>query len=239
MPGGGPQTHAGRPVIEEVAGLAVLAALSPTALLVAAVYLGSARPRQTTLFYLLGAVLMSTAIAVVVVVLLRSVGLSRPDQHAPRYGLRLGLGVLLLAVGAVLVVRRRRRGPADQAEKKKKKPGLVSRMIANPSPLSAFGVGMLLFAPAVTFLAALQVIATARADIGLTTLAVAVAVLIYVALVWLPLVLFLIAPGLTEHRLKAFNGWLRAHGSTLLVGAIVVAGALMVFDGSYGLITGK
>ena len=54
-----------------------------------------------------------------------------------------------------------------------------------------------------------------------------------------PLVLFLLAPALTEHRLKAFNGWLRAHGSTLLVGAIVVAGALMVFDGSYGLITGK
>ena len=226
-------------MIAQAAGLAVLAALSPTALLAAAVYLGSARPRQTTLFYLLGAALMSTTIAAVVVVLLRSVGLSRPDQHTPRYGLRLGLGLLLLAVGAVLVVRRRRRGPADQVKKKKKKPGLVSRMIANPSPLSAFGVGVLLFAPGVTFLAALQVIATARASIDLTTLAVAISVLIDVALVWLPLVLFLLAPGLTEHRLKAFNVWLRAHGSALLVGAIVVAGALMVFDGSYGLITGK
>ncbi len=129
-------------------------------------------------------------------------------------------------------------GGAGQV-KKNKKPGLVSRMIASPSPLSAFGVGVLLFAPGVTFLAALQVIATAQADIELTTLAVAISVLIDVALVWLPLVLFLLAPALTEHRLKAFNGWLRAHGSTLLVGAIVVAGALMVFDGSYGLITGK
>jgi hypothetical protein len=239
VPGRGPQTHAGPPVIAQAAGLAVLAALSPTALLAAAVYLGSARPRQTTLFYLLGAALMSTIIAVIVVVLLRSIGLSRPGQHTPRYGLRLGLGLLLLAVGAVLVVRRRRRGPADQAKKKKKKPGLVSRMIANPSPLSAFGVGILLFAPGVTFLAALQVIATARASIELTTLAVAISVLIDVALVWLPLVLFLLAPGLTEHRLKAFNGWLRAHGRTLLVGAIVVAGALMVFDGSHGLLTGK
>jgi Sap, sulfolipid-1-addressing protein len=225
-------------VIGQAAGLAVLAALSPTALLAAAVYLGSARPRQTTLFYLLGAVLTSTVIAVAVVVLLRNVGLSRPHEHTPRYGLRLGLGLLLLAVGAVLVVRRRRRGPADQV-KKKKKPGLVSRMIASPSPLSAFAVGVLLFAPGVTFLAAAQVIATARADIELTTLAVAVSVLIDVALVWLPLVFFLLAPGLTAQRLKAFNGWLRAHGAALLVGAIVVAGVLMVFDGSYGLITGK
>ncbi len=225
-------------MIAQAAGLAVLAALSPTVLLAAAVYLGSARPRRTTLFYLLGALLMSTTIAVVVVVLLRSAGLSHPDQHTPRYGLRLGLGLLLLAVGAVLLVRRPRRRPADQV-KKKKKPGLVSRMIANPSPLSAFCVGILMFAPGVTFLAALQVIATARADIELTTVAVAVAVLIDVVLVWLPLVLFLLWPGLTEHRLKTFNGWLRAHGSALLVGAITVAGVLMVFDGSYGLINSK
>jgi Sap, sulfolipid-1-addressing protein len=225
-------------VIGQAAGLAVLAALSPTALLAAAVYLGSARPRQTTLFYLLGAMLMSTTIAVAVVVLLRSVGLSRPDHHTPRYGLRLGLGLLLLAIGAAGVLRRRRRRPADQV-KKKKKPGLVSRMIASPSPVSAFAVGVLLFAPGVTFLAAAQVIATARASVGLTVVAVAVAVLIDVVLVWLPLVFFLLAPGLTGHHLKAFNGWLRAHGSALLVAAIVVAGALMVFDGSYGLITGK
>ena len=225
-------------MIEQAAGLAVLAALSPTALLVAAVYLGSARPRQTTLFYLLGAAAMSTIIAVAALVLLRSVGLSHPDQHAPRYGLRLGLGLLLLVIAAVLVLRRRKRRLDDQP-KKKKKPGLVSRMIATPSPLSAFAVGVLLFAPGVTFLAAVQVIATARADIELTTLAVVITVLIDVALVWLPLVFFLLAPGFTEQRLKAFNGWLRAHGSTLLAGAIVVVGVLMIFDGSYGLITGK
>lgn len=223
-------------MIAQAAGLALLAALSPTALLVAAVYLGSARPRQTTLFYLAGALLISTVIAVAGVAVLRSAGLNRPDQHTPRYGLRLGLGLLLLAVGAVLAARRRRR--AQPQAGKKKRPGIVSRMVANPSPLSAFAVGLLVFAPAVTFLAALQVIATAKASIELTALAVAVIVLIDVLLVWLPLVLFLIAPGLTEHRLKAFNGWLRAHGSALLVGAIVVAGAIMVADGCYGLIAG-
>jgi Sap, sulfolipid-1-addressing protein len=224
-------------VIAEAAGLALLAGLSPAALLAAAVYLGSARPRQTTLFYLAGAVLMSTIIAVAVVVLLRNVGLSHPHERTPRYGLRLGLGVLLLAVGVALILRRRRRPP--QAAARKKKPGLVSRMIANPSPVSAFAVGMLLFAPALAFLAALQVIATARADIEETTLAIAVSVLIYVVLVWLPLVLFLVAPGLTGQRLKAFNAWLRVHGSALAVGAIVVVGVLMIFNGSYGLISGQ
>jgi hypothetical protein len=63
------------------------------------VYLGSARPRQTTVFYLLGAMLMSTVIAAAVVVLLRNVGLSRPHEHTLRYGLRLGLGLLPRAHG--------------------------------------------------------------------------------------------------------------------------------------------
>jgi hypothetical protein len=223
-------------VIGQAAGLAFLAAMSPTPLLVAAVYLGSAHPRQATLSYLAGALLTSTVIAVVVVVVLRDVGLNHPDQHTPRYGLRLGLGLLLLAAGAVLASRRRRHGPPGA---RKKRPGRVSRMATSPSALSAFAVGMIVFAPAITFLAALQVIATARAGIGLTTLAVAIVVLLYVMLAWLPLVFFLIAPGLTERRLKAFNGWLRAHGSELLVGAMAVAGAFLIINGSYGLIAAK
>jgi len=43
----------------QAAGFAVLAALSPTALLITAIYLGSARPRTTALCYLAGAVLIS------------------------------------------------------------------------------------------------------------------------------------------------------------------------------------
>jgi hypothetical protein len=41
----------------QAAGFAVLAALSPTALLITAIYLGSARPRTTALYYLAGVVL--------------------------------------------------------------------------------------------------------------------------------------------------------------------------------------
>jgi hypothetical protein len=151
-------------VIEQAAGLALLAALSPTALLVAAVYLGSARPLLTALFYLAGAVIMSGVMAVAVLVVLRTTGLQRPGQHTTRYGLRLALGLVFLGAGLVVWARHRRRRPKPAD----KRPGLVSRMIANPSPVSAFLVGILVFSPGVTFLAALQVIATARADIELT-----------------------------------------------------------------------
>ncbi len=218
-------------MLAQAAALALLASLSPTALLVSAVYLGSARPRLTGLFYLAGAVAMSLAMGVVILVVLRGAGLSRPHEHTPRYGLRLGLGILLLAAGIFVATRKPR-----QPDPAQPRPGLVSRMIANPAPLSAFLVGILIFAPGVTFLAALQVIATARASVELTTLAVAIVVIINVLLVWLPIVLHVVAPGPTARRLGAFNAWLRAHGRTVLVGVLVVVGAIMIFNGSYGLI---
>ena len=58
-------------------------------------FLGSARPRVTGAFYLAGALAMSLIMGVVLVVVLRSANLNRPAQHDPRYGLRLGLGILL------------------------------------------------------------------------------------------------------------------------------------------------
>ena len=60
-------------------------------------------------------------------------------------------------------------------------------------------------------------------------------VVINVLLVWLPIMLHLVAPKATERRLKAFNYWIRAHGSTVLMGVLAVAGGIMVFDGIYGL----
>ena len=216
-------------MIAEAAGLALLAALSPTALLVAAVYLGSARPRQTGLFYLAGAVLVSLVVGVVVLAVLRSA-----HQHAPRYGLRLGLGILLLAAGMVVALRKPRTpDPAKPSQ------GFVSRMVADPAPLSAFFVGVLVFAPGVSFIAALQVIATSQADLEVTAVAVLIVVSINVLLVWLSLVLYLVAPGFTVRHLTVFNRWLRAHGSAVLAWVLVVVGGIMIFDGIYGLVTGR
>jgi hypothetical protein len=211
-------------MLAQAAGLALLSALSPTALLVSTVYLGSARPLRTTVSYLAGAAGMSSAIAIIIVFVLRGAGLSLPDHHQARFDLRLGLGLALITIGIVIAaLLRRRRAEAAPG----RPPGLVSRMIANPSTRSAFAVGLIVFAPGVTFLAALEVIATARASFELTTLAVVVAVAITVLLVWLPLVLYLTAPEPTERRLKAFNGWLRRHGTSVLAAAMIAAGAFI------------
>jgi len=219
-------------MIAQAAGLAVLAALSPTALLLAAVYLGSARPRQTLVFYLIGALVMSTLVGAVVLVLIRAGGFSLPHHRTPRYVLRLILGLALVAGGLLLA--RRKPKPEDPDKPQK---GLTARLIANPAPYTAFVAGLLIFAPGVTFLAAIQVVATAQASLDATITALAVIVVINVALVWLPLLGHLAAPGLTTRWLVAFNTWLRRNGRFIVAAAMVAAGLIVAIDGLVGVIS--
>jgi hypothetical protein len=218
-------------MLAQAAGFAVLAAISPTALLVIAVYLGSAQPRRTGGYYLAGAILMSVITGVIVLAALHAGGLSRPDERQPRYGLRLGVGVLALAASAFIFARRRR--PADPGKQGK---GFMARMIANPSPGTAFIVGVLVFSPSVTFIAAIQAIATARASLELTTLALGIVVVLNVLLVWLPILAHLVFPDWTSRTLTAFNGWLRAHGRIIVAFAAGVAGAVLTVNGLTGLL---
>ena len=217
-------------MILQAAGLALLAALSPTALLIAAVYLGSARPRLTGLFYLAGAVIMTVIMAIVVLLVLRAVGLNHPHERAPRYGLRLGLGVIGFIAGLVVAVRKPK--PPDP---NKPAAGFMSKLVANPGPASAFVVGVLVFTPGVTFVAAMQVIATAQASIEAIVTAALLVVIINVMLVWLPIVLYLVAPDATSRRLTAFNAWLRSHGPLLLAVGLLAAGAILIVNGALGL----
>jgi hypothetical protein len=217
-------------MILQAAGLALLAALSPTVLLIAAVYLGSARPRLTGLFYLAGAVLMTVLMAIVVLLVLRAVGLNHPRERDPRYGLRLGLGVIAFIAGLVVAARKPKPPDPDRPTA-----GFLSKLVANPGPASAFVVGILLFTPGIIFISAIQVIATAQASMEAVVTAALLVVVINVMLVWLPIVLYLLAPDLTSRRLTAFNAWLRGHGHLLLTVGLLAGGAILIVNGALGL----
>lgn len=220
-------------VFEQAAGLAALGAVYPPALLIAAVYLGSVSPRQMATLYLVGAVLITVVSGIVILVVLRASHLSLPTHHTPRYGLRLGLGVLALAGAGYLTVRERRRRRLPPAADKK--PGLVARMAAHPRRLTAVVAGLLLFAPGAGFVAAVQAIATAKAGLPATVGALVLVVFIDVVLAWLPLVIHLIAPERTTRALAALDRWLGVHGRVLLIGAVGAVGLILVIDGAVGL----
>jgi hypothetical protein len=240
-------------MLGQAAGFAVLAAISPTSLLVMAVFLGSANPRTTALLYVAGAMLMTVAMAVAVLFVIRATGLNQPHQHDPRYGLRLGLGFLALVAAAVVARRARRSALAMRAQASVAAtpaaatpaaatagvgPGFVSRLVAEPKPSTAFAVGLLLFAPSATFIAAVQVVATSQASVATTTLALVIVVVITGLIVWLPLLTYLAAPAATTRRLKALNGWLRANGRVLLMSALAVCGLALIISSSVSLAGG-
>jgi len=110
--------------------------------------------------------------------------------------------------------------------------------VSSPAPLTALAVGVLVFVPALTFIAAIQVVATARAGLPLSAVGLTVVVIINAAFVWLPFLAYLAAPELTSRRLTAFNAWLLAHGRTLLVLALMVGGAVLAANGILGLVRG-
>jgi hypothetical protein len=216
-------------VIAQAAGFAVLSALSPAALLVAGVYLGSANPRRMLLIYLAGAVTATVALGIILLVVIHAGGLNHPHQRQPRYGLRLGLGVIALA--ASLVVSRRKPRPPKPG----KKPGLITRLTSHPAPIWGFTVGLLLFGPSVSFIAAVQVIATAKASDATIALGLAVVVLIDVMFIWVPLGLCLVAPDATRTTLEAVNTWIQVHSHKLTVVVLAVVGVLLIGNGIYGL----
>lgn len=217
----------------QAAGFAFLAAISPTALLLMAVYLGSDSPRATAFLYLIGAVLMTVVTAVGALIIIRTTGLDQPRQQEARYGLRLGLGILA-AIAAVIVAARNRREQPEPEPERVEKTGMFSRLIANPSPRTAFISGVLVFAPSVTFIAAVQVIATARAAVAVTALGLITVVIISVIAVWLPLAAFLAAPDVTTRTLKRFIGWLRANGSKILSLGLIIAAIALIANGALG-----
>jgi Sap, sulfolipid-1-addressing protein len=221
-------------VFAQAAGFAVLATISPTALLVMAVFLGSANPRTTALLYVAGATLMTVAMAIAVLFILRAIGLDQPRAHDARYGLRLGLGILALAAAAFVAGRRRRESESEPVTTT----GLIARLITRPGPGTAFAAGVILFVPSVTFIAAVQVVATAQATVIATVLALLIVVIITLLVVWLPLLTFLAAPETTNQRLAILNAWLRANGRRILIGGLALGGLVLVINGTAGLAGG-
>ena len=226
-------------MLAQAAGFALLAAISPTALLLMALYLGSDRPREAGFMYLTGAVLMTAVTAITALIIIRTTGLDQPRERDARYGLRLALGILAGLVAVLVALRGRRRpaplpDPAAPLPPGEENKGVIARLMANPSPRAAFISGVLVFSPSVTFIAAVQVIATARARIAVTALGLITVVVISVIVVWLPVAAYLLAPDATTRTLRRFNAWLRANGRKILTLGLFVAAIALIINGALG-----
>lgn len=221
-------------MFEQAAVLALLAAISPPAVLIAALYLASPNPSRTALAFVAGGFVVVAVVGTIALIALRGGGVSLPSHHQTRYGLRLALGVIALVASVFIYRHRPKEKKAEEATAKQKKPGLIARWSTDPRPRTAFLVGMIMFGPSITFIAAVQVVASAKADLRATVGAMAMIVVLTVAFAWLPLVAYLVAPARTTNALKALEGWLRRNRRYVLSGAVGVIGLVLVAQGIAG-----
>ena len=81
----------------------------------------------------------------------------------------------------------------------------------------------------------MQAIGTSHDSLGLEAVGVALVVLVDVLSIWVPLLVYLIAPDATTRTLRAFDDWLRAHKRTITVVALTAVGIILIVNGSLGL----
>src|ERR1700742_327772 len=85
--------------------LALVSSLYPFGLVALLLLLSATRPRARSAVFLLGAAVCLLTVGFLFVFVLRGAGLNQGSNGTPRYGLRLGLGVLFLIGARVLAHR--------------------------------------------------------------------------------------------------------------------------------------
>jgi hypothetical protein len=198
--------------------------LWPVGLAAIAAYLD--RPLLRYAFaYLAGAALAESAASAVVLIGLGAAGFSR--QRPTRSGwLYVALGVLILAFAAVVYLRsrrpRKRKDKGDEKQDTRIREGRVA---------VAFGLGLVMWLPSPTYLAALKQIQDTHSGWALTTVYAGIAVILVLWILEIPVILFLLFREPAGRHLTTTNAWLKEHGVALLAGLTAVAGVGILLKG--------
>jgi cytochrome c biogenesis protein CcdA len=175
--------------------------------------------------YLAGAALAESAASAVVLLGLGAAGFTR--QRPTRSGwFYVAIGVLMLAFAAVVYLRSQR--PRKEKEKSKDK---QDARIHEGRVAVAFGLGLVMWLPSPTYLAALKQIQDTHSGWELTTVYAAIAVLLVLWILEIPIILFLLFREPARHHLGTTNAWLKQHGVALLAALTAVGGVGILIKG--------
>lgn len=207
--------------------LALAASLYPFGLAVLLLLAEAERYKGRVTVFLAGAAICTLAIGFALVFALHGAGLSQHSQQTPRYGLRLGIGVVFVAVAVILA----RRPPKPEKSGDSK----VTRAARNGGLFAALVVGIILYLPSPTYLSALQVVGSSKLSTASTVAWVLIVVAITLITIWVPALVIVLAPGWSKPKLAALNSWLSRNSRTLLVIVLAVLGVWEIIDGIVGL----
>jgi hypothetical protein len=219
--------------------LAFIAALNPKFLAVDLLLIENRRPRAMFLCVLLGGVTVALTIGLLDVLVFHADAIS--SQKTVSAGVDLAIGLLLLAVGALVATGRlhgRRKAPVPAAdgepekpEKKERKDGWAER----PRLGLAMLVGALCGIPGGAYLSGLHILVTSKSSTANQVLGVILFVLIEFLLIIIPFAFLELRPEATKAALKNAQDWLAGHARQLMAYTALILGAYLAISGLIGL----
>ena len=225
----------------EFFALAFTAALNPKLLALDLLLIENRRPRAMFLCLLLGGMTVALTIGLLDVLTIHADAIT--TQGKVSAGVDLGIGLLLLAVGALLATGRlhgRRKAPAPAAGgppgKREKKDGWAQRVLSEPRLGLAMLVGALIGLPGASYIAALHNLVAGHYSTATQVLAVIVFVVIDFLLIIIPFAFLELRPEATKALLKGTQDWLLGHARQLVVAIALLLGAYLAISGLIRLI---
>jgi hypothetical protein len=207
--------------------LALIASLYPFGLAVVLLLAEAERYKGRVTVFLAGAAICTLAIGFAVVFALHGAGLGQQSEQSPRYGLRIGIGVVFVVVAAILA--RRPPKPKKSGESK------VTHAARNGGLIAVLVAGILLYLPSPTYLSALQEVGSSKLSPTATVAWVIIVVAITLITIWVPVLVIVLAPDWSKPKLAALNSWLSRNSRTLLIVVLAVLGVWQIIDGIVGL----
>jgi hypothetical protein len=225
----------------EFFALAFRAALNPKLLALDLLLIENRRPRAMFLCVLLGGLTVALTIGLLDVLTIHADALKAQGKVSA--GVDLALGLLLLAVGALLATGRlhgRRRTPVPagtmppaqpEKEEEKKKDSWAARALAEPRLGLAMLGGAVIGLPGASDLTALHHLITGTYSTMTQVIAVVVFVIIEFLLIIIPFAFLELRPEATKALLKRSQDWLLGHALQLMAGIGLILGAYLTVSG--------
>lgn len=207
----------------EAIPMALVAAFSPTTLVVVASLLGRERPLALALSFYLTAAALSLAVGFLLLGVLAGSGLDNKKMHPTvPAALDLTFGVVILLFALWIA----RRPPATPKEAKQRDMRL----------LTAVALGLVIGSPSPMYLASVHSLSKGGPGLAARSLGVILLTLIVLLMAELPIITFLIAPERTHDALKSANAWLSRNGHVIALAAATVVGCYFTVIGIVGLL---
>ena len=218
--------------------LALTAAFNPKLLGADLLLVENRRPRAMFLCVLLGGMTVALTIGLLDVLVLHADAIN--SQKTVSAGVDLVLGLLLLAVGALLATGRLHSlpkapvpaggGRPGQREKEKKE-SWAARMLAEPRLGLAILVGALIGLPGAAYLTALHNLVTGKYSTATQVIAVIVFVVIEFSLILIPFTFLELWPEATRAALKSAQAWLLGHAWQIMAYTALILGTYLSISG--------